>query len=813
MLGKKAGQPVALDQVVHLATQVQSAEELAQLLRALRRRHARNRQEAELTYRELAARAGWSHAAIAEYMSGRTLPPTDRLDILLGLLGATRAEQGAVATARDRLEEQRRGGHKPGVSSGSEASGSTQGSKADGARPTTPRQLPAAPLHFVGRTAELAVLTGLADRRLEFSTLMICAITGPAGVGKTSLAVHWAHRVADDFPDGQLYVDLRGFDPTGSPVDPAQALRGLLEILGTPPQRIPLDLEAQTKLYRSLLAGRRMLIVLDNARDVAQLRPLLPGSAGCVVLVTSRHRLPGLIAAYGAHSLTLDLFSSAEARQMLDARLGADRAGHEPVAIGNIIESCGRLPLALAVTAANAAAHPQLPLQAFAAQLHQAHRRLDALSTGDMPTDLRTVISYSFHALSPEPARLFRLLSLHPGPDIDAAAAAALAALPIAQAEVALGELTRANLIVERDARRYTMHDLLRIYAYEQAHAVDSGDGCAEAIRRMLDHYLLLAPAADRLIHPTRTSVFPPAPNDFFLGYDEALHWLISERAVLVAMVGFAAQHGFHDHAWRLAWTLTTVLNRRGYWHDWLTVHRVALEAIQGGSHGAVEAIVHCELARACIFTGDLGSGRTHIAKAREIFQLNADGVGLAEVHSLLASVSNGQRDFVTAIDHAKTALRFYRENHHLAGQARILNNLGWYHSQLDQFRLGIGYCVRAIVINHRIGQRNNQAASWDSLGYAYHRLDDHRKAIACFTRALEIWQDLNNQYEHAITLIHLGDARHATGEPSLAEAAWHRGLALLDELNHPRAEDFREHIHNARNQLRLQISSGTPPC
>ena len=364
-----------------------------------------------------------------------------------------------------------------------------------------PAQLPPAVPAFTGRSAELASLDALAgldamvpraDGAGPAATaeVAICAVSGTAGVGKTALAVHWAHRVAGRFPDGQLYVNLRGFDPGGAGLDPGQALHGFLEAFGVPPARIPEDLAAQSGLFRSLLAGKRILVLLDNARSAEQVRPLLPGSPGCLAIVTSRDKLAGLVATAGARPLALDLLTAADARDLLARRLGADRVAAEPAAIACIIAACARLPLALTIAAARAATSPTFPLAAIAAELREAASALDPFDAGESATDVRTVFSWSYRALSAPAARMFRLLGLHPGPDVAVTAAASLAAVPPGQARALLAELTRAHLLAEHAPGRYAFHDLLRAYASELASAQECPADRASAVHRLLDHYL-----------------------------------------------------------------------------------------------------------------------------------------------------------------------------------------------------------------------------------------------------------------------------------------------------------------------------------
>ena len=370
-----------------------------------------------------------------------------------------------------------------------------------------PRQLPAPTGHFVGRSNELGHLSARLDAAAGAPLMVISAIGGTAGIGKTALALYWGHRHAEEFPDGQLYVNLRGFDPTGAPLPPMTALRGFLTALGMPAQDVPTDPDEQVALYRSHLAGRRMLVVLDNARDAEQVRPLLPGVPGCLVLVTSRDQLAGLVALDGALPLTLDLLTQDEAHDLLIRRLGRDRVARERTVADELIDLCARLPLALSIAAAHAALHPNRPLAAFVGELRDTHRRLDALTTGEPAADVRVVFSWSYRTLTPASARLFRLLSVHPGPDISLLAAAGLAGRDPDPTRHALDELTRAHLIIEHAPGRYSVHDLLRAYAADQAHAQESDVEREAALRRVIDFYLHTACGADHLLAPHRAPI------------------------------------------------------------------------------------------------------------------------------------------------------------------------------------------------------------------------------------------------------------------------------------------------------------------
>ncbi|HLM22203.1 MAG TPA: NB-ARC domain-containing protein, partial [Propionibacteriaceae bacterium] len=448
-----------------------------------------------------------------------------------------------------------------------------------------PAQLPHGLSDFTGRVEELNGLHTLLTRGSDADgDVRIITITGTAGVGKTVLAIHWAHQIRSRFPDGQLYVNLRGFDPAAPRLEPSEAIRGFLDAFSVPPQRIPMGFQAQEALYRSLLASRRVLVVLDNAAHASQVRPLLPGARGSLVLVTSRDHLAGLAVTEGARSLVLDLFDAGEAHQLLGRRLGGTRTRAEPEAVAEIIRLCARLPLALAIVAARAADHPEFSLKVLANELLDAGRDLTVFGGGDEIADVRSVFSWSYQRLSTPAGRLFRLLGVHPGPDIGLAAAARLAGISTAQALASLEELARAHLIEERVPQRFTFHDLLRAYAVEQSQIHDAASVRRAAERRALHYYLHTAIVADKLLDPYSNpqTLTPPrwrAAQERLADQNQALAWFAAEQAVLVAAVGRAANSGLDRDAWKLAATLANFLDRRGHWHESATTQSLALAA------------------------------------------------------------------------------------------------------------------------------------------------------------------------------------------------------------------------------------------
>ena len=658
-----------------------------------------------------------------------------------------------------------------------------------------PRQLPSSPAHFVGRAAELAALDSLFNEAGQPGVgavypVRIAAILGAAGIGKTALALHWAHQVADRFRDGQLYADLRGFSSSVRPALPGDIIREFLDALGVPPAQIPSGLDAQAALYRSLVAGRRLLIVLDNARDAAQVRSLLPGSPGCLTIVTSRRSLTSLVAAEGAHPLTLDLLTAAEAHEFLARRLGAARLAAEPAIATELITLCAELPLALSIAAAHAATRPALPLAALAAQLRSADSRLDVLDAGEPATSVRVVFSWSSHQLSLPAARLFRLLGLHPGPDISIPAAASLAGTSQDETGGGLRELALSSLITEHSPARFTIHDLLHDYAAEQARAHDSDAQRHAATRRLLDHYLHTAYAAARLLNPTRDPIglAEPAPGtspERLTDPGQAWAWYEAERPALLAAVTLAATES-GPHAWQLPWTLDTYLNRRGHWQDRMTAQHTALAAAQRLEDKTGQAHAHDSLAATCIQLGRYRTARTHLHRALGLHeQLNAP-TRQARTHLELSSLAERQGRHREALSHARRALALYQVAGHTSGYATALGAVGWCHALLGEHEPAVRHCLEALGMHRESGDTFGQAHTLDTLGYAHHHAGRHTQAVSCYREALTLFEDLGHQYNQASTLTHLGDTHHAAGEHAAARQAWRKALAILGSLHHP---------------------------
>jgi DNA-binding SARP family transcriptional activator/tetratricopeptide (TPR) repeat protein len=659
-----------------------------------------------------------------------------------------------------------------------------------------PAQLPADIVAFAGRAIALRRLDELVEGYGDPPTVIISAIDGMAGVGKTALAVHWAHRVRDRYDGGQLYVNLRGYDPVHRPMPPDEAIRGFLEAFAVPPARIPSSVEARAALYRSIAAERRLLVLLDNARDAAQVRPLLPGASGCLVIVTSRNQLPGLIVSDAAHPLALDVMSTVDATALLARRVGAGRVDAEPEAVTRIIEACSGLPLALAIVAAQVVSQPSLSLRRLADQLRDGADRLDRLAIGDPATDVRAVFSWSYGSLSPSAATLFRRLGLHPGPDAGAPAIASLAGWPAAEVAAALGELTRARMVTEPVAGRYGNHDLLRAYARDLARLDGDEPGRRAAIQRLLDHYVHSAHAASGLIDPHRDPIpLEPAVDgvapEGFGDAAEAMTWMATEQAVLVGAVDLAARTGFDRRCWELAWCLVVLFDLRGHWSDLVATQRTALAAAERLDDAFAQVRSHLFLGRTTARLRRFDEAGAHLRDALRCAEPEGPAAQ-AHIHHNLSDLFARQGEQSQALSHARQALSLYRATGSTAGIARMLNTVGWYLAQFGRHGEALEFCEESLALCRRIGDRYNEGAVLDSLGYIHRALGDHARGIACYERSVEAYADVADRISQATTLETLGDAHLGTGDPVAAAEAWRRSLAILDGLGDPSADQVR---------------------
>ncbi len=677
---------------------------------------------------------------------------------------------------------------------------------------STCRQQPAATRHFAGRDEAVKALAGLAAEAAGGSpATVICVIHGTAGIGKTTLAVHFAHQAAGQFPDGQLYVNLRGFDPAGVPVNSQEALRLLLGALSVPAAKIPAGLDAQAGLYRSLLAGQRMLVLLDNARDVDQVRPLLPASPGCLVIVTSRNQLTSLVAAEGAFPLTLDVLADAEAHELLARRLGPQLVADDPAATDELIQLCARLPLALSIAAARTASQPGLSLAGLAADLRDARRRLDALDTGHAATNVRAVLSWSYQQLDPVTARLFRLLRLHAGPDgrrLAAAASMAGAGLSRRHAAAA-GRAAPGDLQTEHATGRYSSHDLLRAYADELAHAADSEAERHAATGRIMRHFtctrrhaapaLLAFTVRRRITLAARLSpgVTPEHVADTAAGRT----WFRRPKLrVLMAAAERAAEAGFrHAGVAESRGRCGGTWNQKGRWHDWVKIEQCALAATQRLGDPSAHALAHQRFGYAGAEARQVRRGRLrpHAVRALSIPCQSAGSRRLDRRTSTTRSLSCSYRPGPRRARPSSRPSRRWRLTPACgdaggAGPWPSARSAGCTRRARGPRGGAAVTAGQAAGVLHEIGNREGEASTLDSLGHAHQQLGNHAESVTWYQCALDLYDEIGHRWGYAETLGHLGDARHAAGDLAGARADWEQSLAVLDDLDHPDADRIR---------------------
>jgi nucleoside phosphorylase/tetratricopeptide (TPR) repeat protein len=659
---------------------------------------------------------------------------------------------------------------------------------------TVPRQLRAAPPEFVGRADQLTAL----DRALTRpdspalgdsghgggATAVITAIGGTGGIGKTWLALTWGNRNLHRFPDGQLDADLRGFSPSGQPRAPADVLADFLADLGIDRDRQPPDLDARAALYRTHTTGKRMLIMLDNAATTDQVEPLLPGGDSCTVVITSRHRLGGLIARHSAHPVPLDVLTDTEARDLLHTALGdTPTTAETECAIGELIGVCGGFPLALGLLAARLRIHPGL-LVDIATELRELG--LHALDSDDPTASLPTVLSWSLRYLTDQQRTLFGLLGIAPGPDATLPAVTSLADLPPAAARKALAALEDASLIERRPGGRYEMHDLVRDYATTTASDL-SADVREAALTRVMDFHLHTAQTADHLLDPHQPLVQPDPPAAGVHPHPltdiaAAMAWLEAEHATLLATQNAALALGRHHLVWHLAWTLTTFLHRRGHRRDQLAVWQAAVDAAAHLPDPAAYSRAHRHLGGTYSRLGLHEEAARHLDQALDLAVRHHDPAEQARAHQTLAMACERRGDFRQARDHAYRALDLYRTLNRPVRETEALNAVGWLAALLGEFDTARAHCQAAVTLHRHHHNPDGEACALDSLGYIAHHTGDHQQALEHYQQALVLRHALGSQYQVASTLDHIGHPHAALEQHDQARAVWREALELYRE-------------------------------
>ncbi|HYB85578.1 MAG TPA: tetratricopeptide repeat protein [Streptosporangiaceae bacterium] len=669
--------------------------------------------------------------------------------------------------------------------------------RAPGTAAPVPHQLPAHAPHFVGRDEELHKLTQLLDAAAPGGeTAAILAIDGTAGVGKTTLALRWANQVAERFPDGQLYVNLRGHDPSGAPMPAAEAIRGFLDTFGVPPDRIPAGADAQERLYRSLLAGQRMLVMLDNARDVDQVRPILPGPGGCLTLITSRRRLADLEEAV---PLTLETLSSGQAAQLFTGLAPASSA--EPEAVDSLVRRCGCLPLAIRLLAARLRHHPSWTVADLVAALEESEDVLEEFHAGSVSA--AAAFDLSYRDLPADQQRLFRSLGLHPGPDIDARAAAAMAGTGLAPARRMLDALYDNHLVEETARGRYAMHDLLRAYA--RALAAEDPDGDRDGpVGRLLDYYLHAARAADRHLSARADA---PAPGGDQAGLvpafptrDRALAWMRAERLNLQACVERAAATARYSEAIGIAEAMSGFLYDEGYWDQARAIYQTA--AVAGKAAGerpdVAGALANLGAGQAKALTyrgsvqyviGDYRAATDTLTRALRLFRGLSDPAGHAEVLLRLAAVQMDTGDYPAAAATLAEALPLYRDLGDRPGQAATLGHLGVAAYETGDYPAAAGALNEALTRYRELGDGVGQASTLVDLSAVQAAAGNRQEASDSLTEALALSGSLKYRLGEANALSRLGALRYAAGDYPAAADALTEALGIYGEIGDRRGQ------------------------
>lgn len=653
-----------------------------------------------------------------------------------------------------------------------------------------PAQLPADVGDFAGRAAPLAVLAELMTAADPHSgvAVAVIAITGAGGMGKTALAVHAGHLHRGLFPDGQLYVNLRG--GSDHPVPGADVLRRFLCALGVSAPQVPADADERAVLYRSLLAGKRVLIVLDDARDSAQVRPLIPAGSGNVVLITSRSRLTGLDS---MRRIQLGAMGRDSSWRLLAQVAGVARIQADPDASARVLAACAGLPLALRIVAAHLAAEPTRTVSELADRLADSRRRLDVLRADDRAVRASFAISYNdLPDGERPPARLFRLLGLWDGPAVSRPAAAALAGLPETVVSELIESLTEHHLLEPAPSSRYQFHDLVRSYAMERCVAEEPAVVRDLALRRVFSWYLHSAHGASRLIEPQRylsvVSGEPDVPPLTLESREDAVSWYESERGNLMSAVSQLARLGLDDCAWRLAVTLVPYYNLRKVWDDWIATHQLALASARRAADGYGVACVLCGLGRAWTDLHRFDDALAAYQQSLTLFREAGDERGALRVLSNLASLHGARGELESSLLFAREALAIARKSADERSEGVILGTIGVAFGSLGRYRDAVHHFRLALAIRQRSDDLYGQGIILTNLGEAYQGLEDYEQADYHYRLALDIRRAISDRFGEASTLSKLGQLRRKCDDRDGAYGHLSAALRIFEELKAPDA-------------------------
>ena len=662
-------------------------------------------------------------------------------------------------------------------------------------------EVPLARKRFDGRKIELDKLHGHRDAAMIHGESVVILVSGPAGVGKTALAIYWAKFLVDGYPDGIRYIDLRGFDHTNEPAVADDAMYAILASL-LPQDHIPPDENARAHTYRSLLTERKMFLICDNARDAGQVRPLLPGGLSSGILITSRNRLTGIARKEGARPLIVGGFLLADAEAMLARMLGMERLAAEPASVGEeILELCARLPMALEVVGATAQTYPRLKLSEIVKQLRDEQGRHDFMESSDAESGVWSVFSWSYQTLDPKDQRTFRMLGLTRSTDIDVFAAASLLGAPKQEVQDSLQALSEINLIERTASDRYEFHDLLRAYAVKlsKSNEVETADQ-RSTLKRLFDFYLQTALVAARCIDPhgetmplVQTS--PGVQPREISSYSEAMEWFAAERSALLSAIAQAAEQRFDIHVYQLAWAMNDFLHRSGYWRDIVITQDSAINAAKRLDDVLAEARATRLAGRADARLGNFPKAAQYIDKTLRMSEDVQDHAQQGHAHLAFGLIAELQGHHAEAVRKARRALEFFERANYLPGQARALNGLAWNHAKLNQRDLAIRYGTRGLALHQHLKNSHGEADTLDTIGHVQYSGGEIKESIESLTKARDLFRKLKDRWNEATTQLSLGKAYRSLGDLDVARRELEGSYAIFKDLDHPGAVEVENEL------------------